>query len=110
VAPPVGPPAVIVPPTTKELEEVPVVSVITPVDAIEPRLAKLRPDDPTPVIGISAIPCTTVAEVHCAYCPFVGVPVLLTLPPPPEYCGMFRVFPEKVAAPEEPVVVRVIGA
>lgn len=32
------------------------------------------------------------------------------VPPPPEYCGMFRVFAIKVAGPDDPVVVRVIGA
>jgi hypothetical protein len=31
-------------------------------------------------------------------------------PPPPVYCGMLRVLPMKVAAPDVPVVVSVIGA
>ena len=30
--------------------------------------------------------------------------------PPPEYCGMFKVAPTKVAAPLVPVVVKVIGS
>jgi hypothetical protein len=35
--------------------------------------------------------------------------VVIGLDMPAEYCGTFRVSPEKVAAPLLPVVVRVIG-
>lgn len=31
---------------------------------------------------VTAMPCITVALVHCAICPLTGVPVLETLPPP----------------------------
>jgi hypothetical protein len=32
--------------------------------------------------------------------------VTVPLPPPPEYCGIFKTPPETVAAPLDPVVVR----
>lgn len=34
----------------------------------------------------------------------------VTVPAPAAYCGIFSVAPERVAAPLDPVVVRVIGA
>jgi hypothetical protein len=55
------------------------------------------------VVGFVTVPANPLAEVTET---LVTVP---EPPPPPLYCGIFRVLPINVAAPLVPVVVSVMG-